>query len=185
MPLNEFSFASLILFGNRESEYIANYTLLVFLLLCFHASLKFTATLAEGFFTYSACSRQGGSWYLGKLKLISAEKAFLWDCFFVNGRADVKRRPSAGLKSVLLLHTSCFPGSQVELWVTVHLAYAVRVTVTTDPCRQALPFAIVRAWPPFSWLHFFFFNLPEPFFQQLGMSVYGGKFSWHETQSNL
>ena len=82
VPLNEFSFASLILFGNRESEYIANYTLLMFLLLlCFHASLKFMATIAEGFFTYSACSRQGGSWYLGKLKLISAEKAFLWDCF--------------------------------------------------------------------------------------------------------
>lgn len=61
--INELSFANFILFGDRESEYIADISsgFMFPLLLSFHATPKVRETLPEGFFTYSACCfRQGG-----------------------------------------------------------------------------------------------------------------------------
>lgn len=180
--INELCFASLILFGSRESEYTAkgSSSLTVPLLLFIHAAFEFKETSAEGFFTYYACcSKQRILRYFVKSELNLSEKGFLWDCGICEGKSTF------GWKRTLLFHIGCSPGSQGELWVTVTL------------CCDRDSYGSLRIGPflchsdslVFYSDSFISFSLlclsPSTVFHKLRVSVYGGKFSWCETWSNL
>lgn len=145
-------------------------------LFLFFSCLKFTETSAEDSFAYYACcSKQGTLRYFRKSELSLSEKDFFGDCVFCVGESCFERELLPGFWYIQWLYSRCSPRRKPGGWAWD--SYHRSPQTGPSLCHSESLFSLLSGCIPFSSVCL----SPSTVLEQLGISVYGRKFSWCET----